>query len=124
MDIADHPGNLRSLSQEETLEPLRKGKKVSCVAKLPRRAFLRGEEIPVTLEIDNNAGQNITYIKARVVLRGKGRSGSKKSSESHSISWSGMHRLIPIDVPIKIGNLNSNEAAADGGLYPSLSARV
>ena len=52
--------------------------KVSCILKLSKRTFIRGEKIPLTLEIKNEDKFDILHIKCQVKLKGKARSSIDK----------------------------------------------
>ena len=182
-DIASYVDDMHPFAVDESLDTgiaFWKGGRISCTAKLPRRAFLRGEEIPLILEIENQASEAISEVIAQVRLRGKSRTGTNKMSLTHSIDLKGtkikesglagsqsrriemkvpldfsesaidsnlipagtlsdcplidvkydlkvkvkrpgMHRNIEIDIPLKIGNVNSNVSDTSEGIYPKLN---
>ena len=87
--------------------------KVSCQLKLSKRVFIRGEKIPVTLEINNDDKLDILDISCRVKLKGKARSsidkhqlvkqfalkGSKVKESGIAAGQEGeKHMNIPLDV--------------------------
>ncbi len=98
---------------------------VNCVAKVPRRAFTRGEMIPLTLEIDNQANSDISGVVAWVALTGKSRTGLSKLSCSRSINLKAkkvkeggvppsQSKVIKLEVP-----LDFTESAIDSNLIPA-----
>ena len=128
MDIASDVDDMSPFTVDESLDSgiaFWKGGRVSCTAKLPRRAFVRGEEIPLTLEIENQASEKISEVIAQVRLRGKSRTGTGKLTCTHSIDLKGkkvkegeiagsQSKVIQIKVP-----LDFSESAIDSNLIPA-----
>ena len=52
--------------------------RVSCRVKLPKRAFIRGEKIPLSLEINNGGKLDILEISCQVMLKGHVKSSIDK----------------------------------------------
>ena len=128
MDIASDVDDMSPFTVDEGLDSgiaFWKGGRVSCTAKLPRRAFVRGEEIPLTLQIENQASEKISEVIAQVRLRGKSRTGTGKLTCTHSIDLKGkkvkegeiagsQSRVIEMKVP-----LDFSESAIDNNLIPA-----
>ena len=86
-DIAEDPDNLVPFTDEETLDTgvIFKSGSISIKATLPRRGFVRGEEIPLTLEIDNQTLGDIDRVSACIAMHGVFRYFPTKLSATRSI---------------------------------------
>ena len=77
VDIADNADDLVPLVVEKSYKPgvFRKSGHLNCIARLPSRAFVKGETIELDLEIANHTPLDIDEVRARVVIEGKARTG-------------------------------------------------
>ena len=128
MDIAADEDDMSPFSLDKCLDTgiaFCKGGRVSCTAKLPRRAFVRGEEIPITLEIENQASGEIAGVEAQVVLSGEARAGTGLWAVKRPINLKGKkveetgipkgkHGVIQLKVP-----LDFSESPIDSNLIPA-----
>jgi hypothetical protein len=88
-DIGKDKSNLQAASAQESLDTgvaFWKSGKITCNARVPRTVFLKGEDIPLTIEIDNQSKSQITSVTAKIVLGGKAKGGTSVMSPSMPIN--------------------------------------
>ena len=90
-DIAEDPDNLLPETQEEVLDTglIFKSGKLSVQATIPRKAFIRGENIPLELVINNQTSGTINKVTACIVMHGKCRLSESRFTCSKSINVKG-----------------------------------
>ena len=95
-DIATDPENFLPETQEEVLDTgiIFKSGKSSIKATIPRKAFIRGENIPLELVIDNQTSGKIDRVTACIVMHGKFRLSDSRLTCSKSISVKGTKQKI------------------------------
>ncbi len=126
-DIAKVPDEMTPITCEETLMTgfLVKSGKIGLKATLPRRAYIRGETIPVTLDIENINKIPIDSISARVCLHGKMRAGTGPLRPCRSLSTKSVKvdgESIPADTIRRIQlelPLDFNDSYVDSNLVPA-----
>ena len=127
MDIAANGENLQPLVVDQSFKPglFMKSGELRCTAKLPARAFIRGQNIDLRLEVENQTDTEVTGIKAHVILSGRARAGKGALRASASITHKSLkqkHVAIPPHTA-EICNftlpLDFHECSIDNNLIPS-----
>ncbi len=123
LDFAHHPDNLTPVTCEESLDTgfLMNRGKVVLRATIPRRIYVRGETIPVALQVENTNKCPIDTIISRTRLHGKIRTSSNRFKTSRTLSVKGKKveseavsadtiDHVNLDVPLDFSNsyLDSN----------------
>jgi hypothetical protein len=95
-DIASDPENLLPVTQEEVLDTgiIFKSGKISIRATLPRKAFKKGEHIPLELIIDNQTSGKIDKVTAYIAMHGKFRLSDSRCTCSKSLNVKGAKQTV------------------------------
>ena len=92
-DIGRLKDAMQPVVVEETLDTgviqFWKSGKLSVKVTLPQAGFLKGQDIPLMMEIDNQTKADIKKVKARIRMYGKARQGDGKLNLSHAINVKG-----------------------------------
>ena len=125
VDIASEKSNLEPVASENTLDTgVFKSGKVVVRASLPRAGFVKGDTIPLSLEIENQSKSEIVSVSARIKMGGKAKVGFSRMACSHTIK---VKSKKICDGPIGVGlNPTYNwqlpwdfkDSSVDGSLLP------
>lgn len=91
-DIGKDKSDFQAVSAQETLDTgvaFWKAGKITCSATIPRTAFVKGEEIPLRVEVDNQSKNEINSVSARIVIHGKATAGTSRFSPTKPINVKG-----------------------------------